>query len=78
MLSKRRELQGLELTALAVRCQQAGDNPADLREKAYELKNEWAQFAERDASPPTAKEKQQIEKEKEALKKRMIDFLASD
>ncbi len=74
------ELERRNLTDLAVLCGEVADNPsadADTAEKAWQLKREWLVVTERETPPPPSlKENQQIEAEKEALRKRMVEFLA--
>jgi hypothetical protein len=75
-MAGKKNTQRLSLPALAVLCQRATDDPV-VRQKAAKLKEEWHQLMTRDAAPElTAQEKQNIEAEKAALKKRMIELLA--
>jgi len=75
-MASKKNMQRLSLPALAVLCQRATQDPA-VRQKASKLKDEWHQLMLRDSAPSsTANDKQKIEVEKAALKRRMIELLA--
>jgi hypothetical protein len=71
-------LEQLGLTQLAVCCRKVSESPSldsATREEALELQNEWASLG-RATSARSIKEQQELRAEEEALKSRMIDFLA--
>ncbi len=74
-MASKKNTQRLSLPALAVLCQRATQDPV-VRQKASKLKEEWQQLMLRDSAPANANDKQKIEVEKAALKKRMIELLA--
>ena len=72
-------LQRLDLTRLAVMCQNVADDPsvdAVTAERAWGLKREWIVLvASETPLPPDLATQRQIDTKKAALKKRMFDFL---
>jgi len=74
----KQELESMKLVQLSVLCQQVAESPsADsvTAEKARRLKWEWRELE--NLPPETAKGQQENASQKEALKKRMADFLAA-
>lgn len=75
----RQELEQLDIIRLAVLCQKLADaDSADAAtgEKARQLKLEWVRLVASETPPPlTAREYDQIQSDKQALKKRMVEFL---
>ncbi len=76
----KKELECRDFTDLAVLCGKVADSPsADsiTAEKAWKLKREWVLLiAKETPPPPSLKEQQEIEAQKESLKKRIAEFLA--
>lgn len=75
----KQELEQMDVIRLAVLCQKFADADSTdeaMAEKARQLKLEWVRLVARETPPPlTAKEHDQIQAEKQALKKRMVEFL---
>ncbi len=80
MAYNRQELESVDITVLAVLCGKAADNPSldtVTREQAHKLKLEWAMLVAHETPPPADyKTHQDIEAEKAAVKKRMVELLA--
>jgi len=70
----------MDLTVLAVLCEKAANNPsvdAVTAKQAHKLKHEWAMLVARETPPPADYEThKQIQAEKSATKKRMVELLA--
>jgi hypothetical protein len=74
------DLEEMHLVDLAVMCGNVADNPsADsvTAEKARGFKRDWVLLIAKETPPPNElKTREEIERQKESLKKRMIEFLA--
>ena len=71
-----RDLEHLNLTVLAVLCQQVADDPsvaAATAERAWQLKREWVLLQQ--PPNPNLSEQRQIEHKQAELKARMAAFL---
>ncbi len=77
----KQELEKFDIIYLAARCQQVADRPSAgkaIAEKAWQLKREWVMLVVRETPPPDYETHQQIQAQKEELKKRMAEFLATN
>jgi hypothetical protein len=77
-MPSRQELAAEGPIALAIWCQRVADNPsaysADVSEAALKLKLEWTGLQM--PPNPNLNEQKKIEKKKEDLRRRMVEFLA--
>ena len=78
-MPSKQELEGLDIIRLAVMCQKVADDAlmdSNTAEKARQLKQEWVLLVARETPPPPSfAENEQIQVEKTALKKRMVELL---
>lgn len=77
-MATKQDLERLDLTILAVLCQQVADNASVdpvTAEKAWQLKREWVLLV---GPPlPNLKEQQQVESKQADLKTRMAELLST-
>jgi len=76
-MPSKEELDALNIIHLAVLCQKVADDSSideETATKAGKMKWEWAHLVSREPAP-SYKENEQIQDEKAALKKRMIELL---
>jgi uncharacterized protein YdcH (DUF465 family) len=72
------EFKGKSLTELAVLCSKIAGNPAadsKTADEAHALRSEWVRLQK--PPQPTDKERRKLEAQKQSLKDRMAEFLAS-
>ncbi|MBI3670975.1 MAG: hypothetical protein HY237_14490 [Acidobacteria bacterium] len=76
----KQELERRDLTELAVLCGKIAERPSadsETIETARGLKEEWVLLVARETPPlPELRLQQEVERQKESLKGRMVDFLA--
>jgi len=78
-MTSKQDLENLDITRLAVLCHQVADNLAmdrDTAAKAARMKQEWVLLVARETPhAQDLKTHEQIQKEKAALKARMVELL---